>query len=89
MRVWPHDQAHFVAPPGERMARFHGLDPVRALERQANVGEVEDLHEQRVPMQGRWTRRQLLCRHDAHDGTIGTMNSGEKTIVAFLSSCSS
>ena len=60
VRVWPHDQAHIVAAPGERMARLHGLDPVRALERQANVGEVEDLHEERVPMQGRWTRRRLL-----------------------------
>jgi hypothetical protein len=40
--VRPHDQLHIMAPLGQRITRLHCLDPVRALQGETDVREVED-----------------------------------------------
>ena len=42
VRVGPDDELHMVAQLPQRIARLHRLDPIRALQRKANVGEVEN-----------------------------------------------
>ena len=44
VRVGPHDQRHVVPARRQRMARLHRLDAVGALQREADVGEVQDAH---------------------------------------------
>ncbi len=43
-RVGAHQQGHAMPARGERMARRDGLHAVGALERQPDVGEIQQIH---------------------------------------------
>ena len=51
LRVRPHHEMHLVASPRQGVTRLHRLDAVRPLEGEPDVGEVENPHEVRVPLQ--------------------------------------